>query len=96
MKSILNNRSFDTFRSVYVKNNNNAYFPWISKTTTTSVKFSFFIPEKGVHFEENNYNSTHAYACAPNRLLGFYLSPCISDHPSAMYESKSFVFQSAP
>jgi hypothetical protein len=39
MNNILNNRSFDTFISVYVKNNNNAYFPWISKTTATSVKF---------------------------------------------------------
>jgi len=39
MNSILNNRSFDTFISVYVKNNNNAYFPWISETTATSVKF---------------------------------------------------------
>jgi len=46
MNTILNNRSFDTFRSVYVKNNNNSYFLWICKTTTTSVKFSFFfIPE---------------------------------------------------
>ena len=44
MNNILSNHSFDTFRCVYVKNNNNAYFPWISQTTATSVKF-FFIPE---------------------------------------------------
>ena len=70
MNIILNNRSFDTFRRVYVKNNSNAYFPWISKTTTTFVKFLFFLSLKyRLHFEANNYNSTlaYAYAYAPNR-----------------------------
>jgi len=50
MNSIVNNRSFDTFRSVYGKNNNNAYFPWISKTTTTCEVYIFFIPELKSNF----------------------------------------------